>query len=145
MSQLVQRKAEDIFFVEIAKDEKKLVLAARQGRNTVIIGLLSTNMVDINMWFNSDYHDGADNDSEEEYYTATPLFEAAQNGHTDTVCLLLDKGAKPNIPDEYGESPLKAAARKGHKEVVKLLIDSGADPHRVDNGKDTALHLYCVS
>ena len=101
MSQLVQRKAEDIFFVEIANDENKLALAARQGRNTVIIGLLSTNMVDINMWFNSDYHDEADNDSEEEYYTATPLFEAAKNGHTDIVRILLDKGAKPNIPDGY--------------------------------------------
>ena len=36
---------------------------------------------------------------EEEHYIATPLFEAAKNGHTDIVRILLDKGAKPNIPD----------------------------------------------
>jgi len=38
---------------------------------------------------------------EEEHYIATPLFEAAKNGHTDIVRILLDKGAKPNIPDGY--------------------------------------------
>ena len=76
-SDLLQRKAKDIFSAEIEEDGKKLTAAAREGRITFILGHLSTNMVDINMWFNSDYHDEADNDSEEEYYTATPLFEAA--------------------------------------------------------------------
>ena len=43
-SELVQRKAKDIFSVEIEEDGKKLTLAAREGRITIIIGLLSTSM-----------------------------------------------------------------------------------------------------
>ena len=137
MSELVRRKAKDIFHVEIEEDEKKLVLAAREGRMKIIMGLLSTNIVDINMDSNIDCYD----DSDEEYYMATPLFEAARNGHMDIVCLLLDKGAKPNIPDSYGTSPLMAAIAKGHKEVVKLLIDSGADPNWVDEDKWSPLRV----
>ena len=57
MSQLVQRKAKNIFNVEIKEDEKKLVLAAREGRITVIIGLLSTNMLDINLRSHIDCYD----------------------------------------------------------------------------------------
>ena len=92
MSELVQRKAKDIFYAEIEEDNKKLVRAAREGRMTIIIGLLSTNMVNINI----DPHIG---DEYSDDYTATPLFEAAKNGHTDILRILLDKGAKPNIPD----------------------------------------------
>ena len=139
MSQLVQRKAKDIFYLEIKEDEKKLVLAAREGRITVIIGLLSTNMLDINRWSHIDHHDD-EYPEEGEYYTATPLFEAAKNGHIDTVRLLLEKGAKPNIPDEYGDSPLKAAAGKGHKEVVQMLLDIGADPNISNRRGVTPLH-----
>ena len=135
MSELVQRRAKDIFSVEIEEDEMKLVLAAREGRITIIIGLLSTNMVKINMLSNLE-----NQDFEEDTDAATPLFEAAKNGHTDIVRLLLDKGAQPDIPNDYGDSPLKAAAGNGHKEVVKLLIDSGADPNSVDGDKNTALH-----
>ena len=142
MSDLVQRKAKGFFSVEIEDDGKKLTAAAREGRITIIVGLLSTNMVDINMWFDIGWEEDSE---EEEYHTTTPLYEAARNDHTDIVRLLLDKGAKPNIPDEYGEaegeSPLKTAARNGHKDVVKLLIDRGADPNMFNEHKeDTALH-----
>ena len=137
MSELVGRKAKDIFYTEIDEDGKKLVLAAREGRITVIKGLLSTNMVNINMWYDIAYQDNEEEDYEDK---ALPLFEAANNGHTDIVGLLLDNGAKPNIPNDFGDSPLKAAARKGHTQVVKLLIDSGADPNRVYGHEDTALH-----
>ena len=141
MSELVQRKAKDIFSEEIEEDEKKLVRAAREGRIAIIIRLLSTNMMDINLSCNIDQYDDDEDSDEDEYFTSTPLFEAATNGHTDIVRLLLDKGAKPNISDYYGDCPLKAAALKGHKEVVKLLIDHGADPSMADIvDQDTALH-----
>jgi len=136
MSELLQRKVKGIFSDEIEEDGRKLILAAREGRITFITGLLSTNMVDINKL---SYIRWEEESEKEEYYT-TPLFAAARNGHTDIVRLLLDKGAKPNIPDEYEASPLKTAAENGHKEVVKLLIDSGADPNMFDNFKYTALH-----
>jgi len=137
MSELVQRRAKDIFSVEIEEDEKKLVMAAREGRITIIKGLLATNMVNINKLSN------IDQDCEDED-TATPLFEAAKNGHTVIVRLLLDKGAQPDIPNDNGDCPLKAAAEMGHKEVVKLLIDSGADPNSVDVDKYTALHFAAI-
>jgi len=143
MSELVQRRAKDIFNAEIKEDERKLVRAAREGRMPIIMGLLSTNLVDISMWSNIDKYnydyEGMDKDED---YTATPLFEAAKNGHADIVGLLLDRGAKPNIPNDYGNSPLKAAILMGHKEIAKLLIDSGADPNMVDKDgiRDTALH-----
>ena len=139
MSELVRRKAKDIFYEEIEEDEKELIRAAREGRMIIIISLLSTNMLNINVRSSIDHYDDEDLD-EEEYHMVTPLLEAAKNGHTDIVRLLLDKGAKPNISDDYGESPLKAAAYEGYKEVIKLLIDSGADPNMVDGNFDSALH-----
>ena len=143
MSELVRKKAMGIFYAEIEEDEKKLVRAAREGRMSIVMGLLSTNLVDISMWSKIDQYDydleGMDKDED---YTATPLFEAAINGHTDIVRLLLGRGAKPNIIDDYGHIPLRAAIFMGHKEIVKLLIDSGADPNMVDKDgmRDTALH-----
>ena len=137
ISELLKRKAKDTFSLEIEEDGRKLTLAAREGRITIIRGLLSTNMVDINMWSDIEREE---NWRDDEYHTTTPLFEAARNSHTDILSLLLDKGAKPNIPDEYGDTPLKAAAGKGNKEAVKLLIDSGADPNMFDDRKCTALH-----
>jgi len=142
MSELVRRKAKDIFNVEIEEEDQILVRAAREGRMTIIIGLLSTNMVNINLRSNIDPH--IDDDRDLDDYKATPLLEAAKNGHTDIVRLLLDKGAKPNISDKYGDSPLMAAALKGHKEVVKLLIEKGADPNMIDCDEYAALH-YAVS
>ena len=140
MSELVQRKAKDIFYEEIKEDEKKLVRAAREGRMIIITSLLSTNMLNINVRTNIDHYVDEDLIEEEYEYTPTPLFEAAKNGHMDIVRLLLDKGAKPNISDDYGESPLKAAAFEGYIEVVKLLIDRGADPNMIDDNRDSALH-----
>ena len=69
MSDLVQRKAKGFFSVEIEDDGKKLTAAAREGRITIIVGLLSTNMVDINMWFDIGWEEDSE---EEEYHTTTP-------------------------------------------------------------------------
>ena len=47
-SESVQKKAKDVFSVEIAKDEIKLVRASAEGNTEMIRRLLSTNMLDIN-------------------------------------------------------------------------------------------------
>jgi len=142
MSELLQKKAMCIFYVEIEEDEKKLVRAAREGRMTIIIGLLSTNMLNINNHSNIDNYDDEEEDSDdEEYYTATPLFEAAKNGRMDIVRLLLDRGAKPNIPEEHGNSPLHTAAKQGHIGIVQLLLNNGADPNLENDYGETPLYL----
>ena len=64
MSELVHRKAKDIFYAEIEEDEKKLVRAAREGRMTIIIGLLSTNMVNINKRSNIDNYDDEEDEDD---------------------------------------------------------------------------------
>ncbi|KAJ7351361.1 ankyrin repeat-containing domain protein [Mycena albidolilacea] len=55
------------------------------------------------------------------------IIVASYYGHTEVVCILLDKGADVNAAGgEYGSS-LQAAAQGGHTEVVCILLDKGAD------------------
>ena len=145
MSELVRRKAMGIFYAEIEEDEKKLVRAAREGRMTIITGLLSTNMLNINKYSSIDNYDDDDEEEEdsdeEEYYTATPLFEAAKNGRMDIVRLLLDRGAKPSIPRGHGNSPLHTAAKQGHIGIAQLLLNNGADPNLENDHGETPLYV----
>jgi ankyrin repeat protein len=43
------------------------------------------------------------------------------------VKLLLEKGAKLETKDSFGQTPLSWAAAKGHEAVVKLLLEKGAE------------------
>jgi ankyrin repeat protein len=54
------------------------------------------------------------------------LIEAAENGHKETVALLLDRGADIHAWDDYA---LRAVTQDGHTETVALLLDKGADIH----------------
>ncbi|WP_280420841.1 ankyrin repeat domain-containing protein [Nocardia carnea] len=60
----------------------------------------------------------------------TPLYQAAVNGATDLVRLLLAHGADPNRPSAPVEEglPLCAAACWNHAGVVSALLAAGADP-----------------
>merc|ERR1719188_286311 len=111
--------------------------------------LLSTELLDINCLRNNgdmeswspaiisqldddDDEDEDDGDNDYQgYFRSTPLFEAAANGHTDAVRLLLDRGANPDRlslsdnPNEFGHCALLVAVGMRHNEVVKVLIDGG--------------------
>lgn len=52
----------------------------------------------------------------------TGLMVAAENGRTETVKLLLSKGADPNILDENGYNCLHHAAENGAANIVHLLV-----------------------
>ncbi|XP_037646230.1 ankyrin repeat domain-containing protein 50 [Sebastes umbrosus] len=60
---------------------------------------------------------------------ATALSIAAQEGHTNIVAMLLERGANPNHMDKYGRSPVKVAGKHGHFNIVRLLESYGAKPY----------------
>jgi hypothetical protein len=52
----------------------------------------------------------------------TWLHYASSNGNLDMVQYLINKGANPNVNNDYGETPLFMACQAGHFEVVLLLL-----------------------
>jgi ankyrin repeat protein len=73
---------------------------------------------------------GADLHARDEDICSTPLGWAAKFGKTNMVELLLQQGAKPNLPDDLPDlgwaTPLAWATRRGHGEIVDLLKQHGA-------------------
>ena len=57
----------------------------------------------------------------------TPVFIAAQNGHTDAIQVLKGFGADVNTPMEDGRTPVHAAAHNGHADAIQVLKELGAD------------------
>lgn len=77
-------------------------------------------------------------------YGATPLFYAAEQGHTKIVDLLLNKyGANPNVYESDAliqHTPLTVAAQNNHYEIVRMLAEKGADLNAFSTGvRQTAL------
>jgi ankyrin repeat protein len=72
----------------------------------------------------------------------TPLGLAAFFGHLDTVELLLNNGAKIDVPSRnfLKAVPLRSASVAGHFEIAKLLIARGADVNARGEGAETPLH-----
>ncbi|KAJ6028826.1 hypothetical protein N7540_004402 [Penicillium herquei] len=60
-------------------------------------------------------------------WQATPLSQAAENGHDAVVKLLLEKRADIEAKGKKGQTPLSCAVISGHEAVVKLLLENGAD------------------
>jgi hypothetical protein len=57
----------------------------------------------------------------------TGLYQAARNGATDVVRLLLEHGADPNAKTDYQETPVYWAAYNDHSAVFAVLVEAGAD------------------
>ncbi len=54
------------------------------------------------------------------------MLNAARDGDTAKIQVLLAKGKNPNRTDGFGNSPLSIAAHYGQKESVALLLENGA-------------------
>ncbi|XP_076442184.1 G patch domain and ankyrin repeat-containing protein 1-like [Babylonia areolata] len=55
------------------------------------------------------------------------LFRLAQNGNTEDVRVLLQKGVDVNCTDQFGWTATMSAAYEGHVAVVQILVKAGAD------------------
>jgi ankyrin repeat protein len=65
----------------------------------------------------------------------TPLMTAAAcEGCSETVRLLLSKGAKPVGHDAVSHAALYSAAQANDVETIRLLLEHGADPNGEDGG-----------
>ncbi|MGL5094694.1 MAG: ankyrin repeat domain-containing protein, partial [Planctomycetia bacterium] len=59
---------------------------------------------------------------------AQPLHAAIHRGNETIVRLLLDRGADPKAPGEFGDTPLCAAVVGKNLKLARLLLDRRADP-----------------
>ena len=67
------------------------------------------------------------------------LYQASHDGDTETVAMLLEKGADVNALFYIGNTALIRASMDGHTETVTMLLDAGADVNVKNNGGATAL------
>ncbi|KAH7149027.1 ankyrin repeat-containing domain protein [Dactylonectria estremocensis] len=59
----------------------------------------------------------------------TPLWWAADGGHSEIIKALIAAGANPNHDDTtYGLKPLHLVARSNHYKAAKVLLEAGVDP-----------------
>ncbi|KAK4150284.1 hypothetical protein C8A00DRAFT_37122 [Chaetomidium leptoderma] len=72
------------------------------------------------------------------------LVEAAYQGRTAVVDLLLDGGADVNVASKHFGDALQAAAFAGEAEIVERLLDRGADIDAQRGGFGSALHAACA-
>lgn len=73
----------------------------------------------------------------------TPLMEAAQNAHVDTVRLLLAHGAEVNAKGQCGNTALHYAVLSTNVEVCRLLIEHQADVNAINETGHTPLMVRC--
>jgi ankyrin repeat protein len=74
-------------------------------------------------------------------FTGTPLHLAADRGHVDIVCALLDAGADINNSNSFIGTPLQEAIRNGHYQVAELLIERQADINVIAGKSGCALSI----
>ena len=74
----------------------------------------------------------------------TALHLAARGGQTETVTLLLDRGAAIDAATQYRNTALILAAWHGHPETVALLLEGGAAIDARNHYDKTALQLAAV-
>ncbi|PWY83628.1 ankyrin repeat protein, partial [Aspergillus heteromorphus CBS 117.55] len=73
---------------------------------------------------------------------STALHLASQEGHTETVRLLLTRGVRPDARKNDGATPLHIAASFGQKLVAILLLEANKDYIDLkDEDGWTPLHL----
>ena len=82
----------------------------------------------------------------------TPAHAASENGHSDTLRIILNGGGDPSSKDEAACTPAHLAAMNGHDGCLAVLIDHGGDFRSKNQFGFTPLrlalrnrHVYCAS
>ena len=75
----------------------------------------------------------------------TALHKAAARGYTDTVELLLSKGALIEAINSSSDTPLILAARNGYTSIMELLLLNGASGEAMDGDNSVLLHRATLS
>ena len=75
----------------------------------------------------------------------TALHFATENGHVESVQLLIQNGAEINAKDNQQATPLHFAVRSGNYEVVNLLLKNGAKKELKNNANLTPLQYAEMS
>jgi uncharacterized protein len=81
---------------------------------------------------------GADADDDaDNRFGVRPVHAAAAAHDHETMRLLLEAGADPNLRQQGGFTPLHSAAHNDDVEMARLLLEHGADPAlAADDGRD---------
>ncbi|XP_067005488.2 transient receptor potential channel pyrexia isoform X2 [Anabrus simplex] len=88
-----------------------MALAARSGSSAILAELLEPPFADLEA-----------QDVTDEGRSRTALLWAVSNGHVDSVRLLLEAGADPNVVTDLEQSAVHLACERGHSEVLRLLL-----------------------
>jgi len=75
------------------------------------------------------------------YQDETLLHFAANVGSPEIVADLLVRGAKPDLPDEFGWTPLHEACGNGNEAIVAMFLQLPFNLDGVSRKGETALHL----
>ena len=71
----------------------------------------------------------------------TALHWAAAKGHAETLQVLLEAGARPEVRNKGDSTALHSASLNGHVACIKALLRAGVDPEEKDEFGDSALSL----
>ncbi|MEM1283134.1 MAG: ankyrin repeat domain-containing protein [Chlamydiota bacterium] len=71
----------------------------------------------------------------------SPLMTASKMGNSNTVMLLIKKGAKIDQRDINGRTPLHYASQSDSLEVAKVLINAGTEVSAIDTKGNNCIHL----
>jgi ankyrin repeat protein len=106
--------------------QETLIDLAKAGKTEIVVAAITS--PDLNL--NQQSADGS-----------TSLLWATYNVDYKMVTALLEKGADPNIANNFGAFPLSEATKLGDLTLVSLLLKAGADPNLSNTDNQTALML----
>ncbi len=120
-----QESSNDVSLDEAA--QQSLTAAASKGHTNVVEDILDLPEVNVNA---QDCISGE-----------TALTSACTNGHTETVSILLARGASHGVRNRKDLLPLLLAVKEGHWSIVERLIQNQADLEETDSNGKTALMI----